>query len=84
MRRFSTTVTIQRTGELDGTSFTECTKPVSGEPLTANIVFKPLYWAKRDRRANFGSVVSKVCMLIPMVAVREAVPRSILRISAKH
>jgi hypothetical protein len=43
MRRFSTTVTIQRTGELDGTSFTGCTKPVSGEPLTANIVFKPLY-----------------------------------------
>jgi hypothetical protein len=83
MRRLSTTVTSQRIGMLS-ISFTERTMPVTGEPLTVNVVFIQRNCANRQRRANFGSVVSNVCMLIPMVTVRETVPRSILRISGKH
>jgi hypothetical protein len=63
MRCFATTVTIQHTGELNATSLTERTNPVTGEPSTMNVVFSPRYWAMRARRANFRSVVSKVAML---------------------
>jgi hypothetical protein len=84
MLRFATIVTIQRGGELDATSLTDRTSPVTGEPATINVVFSPRYCAKRQRRANFKSVVSKVCMLLPMVAVRETVPRSIIWISGKY
>ena len=44
MRPIATTVTIQRTGELDMTSLTEWTTPVTGEPSIINVVFTPRYW----------------------------------------
>jgi hypothetical protein len=43
IRRFATTVTIQRTGELDASSFTELTTPVIGEPSTISVVFSTRY-----------------------------------------
>jgi hypothetical protein len=46
-----------------------------GDPSTTSVVFIQRNWEKRQRRANFGSVVSNVCMLSPIVAVRETDPR---------
>jgi len=43
MLRFATTVTTQLVGELDLTSFTECTMPTTSEPLTVNAVFTRRY-----------------------------------------
>jgi hypothetical protein len=65
-------VKIQRTGELS-ISLTDCTIPVTDEPLTINVVSIQRNCANRQRRANFGSVVSNdVCMLpLIMVVVRE-------------
>lgn len=28
-----------------------------------NLAFSPRYWAKRQRRASFGSTISNFCML---------------------
>jgi hypothetical protein len=45
MPRSAMTVTIQRTGKLEVTCITECTLPVTGEPLSFNVVFSFRYWA---------------------------------------
>jgi len=42
---FATTVTIQRLSVLDLSSFTEQTNPVTGDPMSINVAFWPLYWA---------------------------------------
>ncbi len=57
-----TTETIQRVGLLDLTSITERTIPVTRNPFNITIAFWPPYWARRQRRASTGSVISKVCM----------------------
>jgi hypothetical protein len=75
MLRFSTTVTTQRVGELDLSSLTEQTNPVTGKSFMVKVVFSFRYWAYRQRRANLGSVVSNICMTSPMVAVRDTAPR---------
>ena len=59
-----TTEAIQRVGVLDRSSSTERTIPVMGSPSMVNIVFSPRYWAKQQRRASFGSIVSNFFMLI--------------------
>jgi hypothetical protein len=59
---FGTTETIQRAGFLDLTSMTERTIPVTGNPFNITVAFWPRYWAKRQRRASFGSVISTGCM----------------------
>ena len=41
----ATTVTIQRLSVLDLSSFTEQTNPVTGDPMSINVAFWPLYWA---------------------------------------
>jgi hypothetical protein len=45
MPYFATTVTIQRLSLLDLSSFTEQTNPVTGDPMSINVAFWPLYWA---------------------------------------
>jgi hypothetical protein len=45
MLRFATTVTTQRVGELDLSSLTEQTNPVTGKPFMVKIVFSFRYWA---------------------------------------
>jgi hypothetical protein len=62
MPSFGTTETIQRAGLLDLTSITERTNPVTGSPFNITVAFWPRYWAKRQRRASFGSVISMGCM----------------------
>ncbi len=57
-----TTETIQRAGLLEATSMTERTIPVTGNPFNITVVLWPRYWAKRQRRASFGSVISTGCM----------------------
>jgi hypothetical protein len=59
---FGTTETIQRAGLLDLTSMTERTIPVTGNPFNMTVAFWPRYWAKRQRRASIGSVISTACM----------------------
>ena len=59
---FGTTETIQRAGLLALTSMTERTIPVTGNPFNITVAFWPRYWAKRQRRASFGSVISIGCM----------------------
>jgi hypothetical protein len=59
---FVTTVMTQRSGRLDATSLTERTSPVTNEPSIDNVALSFLYWANRQRRARFGSVVSNVFM----------------------
>jgi hypothetical protein len=49
---FVTTVMIQRTGRLEGTSLTERTSPVTNEPSIVNVALSFRYWAKRQRRAR--------------------------------
>jgi hypothetical protein len=57
-----TTVTVQRMGLLDLTSITERTIPDTGIPFNTTVAFWPRYWAKRQRRASIGSVISIACM----------------------
>jgi hypothetical protein len=57
-----TTVTVQRMGLLDLISITERTIPVTGIPFNITVAFWPRYWAKRQRRASIGSVISIGCM----------------------
>jgi hypothetical protein len=57
-----TTVTVQRMGLLDLTSITERTIPVTGNPFNITVAFWPRNWAKRQRRASIGSVISIACM----------------------
>jgi len=45
MLRFSATVTSQRVGELDLSSLTEQTNPMTGEPFMVKVVFSFRYWA---------------------------------------
>ena len=54
---------IQRLGVLDLSSSTEWTNPVTANPSMFNLAFSPRYWAKRQRRASFGSTISNFCML---------------------
>jgi hypothetical protein len=37
--------------------------PVTGDPSMVSLIFSPRYWAKRQRRASFGSIVSNFCIL---------------------
>ena len=60
-----TTVTVQRMGSLDLCSLTARTIPVTGNPFNITVAFWPRYWAKRQRRASFGSVISIGCMNDP-------------------
>jgi hypothetical protein len=53
-----TTVTVQRMGLLDLTSITERTIPVTGIPFNITVACWPRYWAKRQRWASIGSVIS--------------------------
>jgi hypothetical protein len=62
MHGVGTTETIQRAGLLDLTSMTERTIPVTGNPFNMTVAFWPRYWAKRQRRASIGSVISTGCM----------------------
>jgi hypothetical protein len=57
-----TTVTVQCMGLLDLTSITERTISVTGDPFNITVAFWPRYWAKRQRRASIGSVISMACM----------------------
>ena len=43
MPSFATTATTQRVGVLDLTSLTECTMPITSEPLTVNTAFTLRY-----------------------------------------
>src|ERR1700737_4775562 len=72
---FGTTETIQRIGLLDGTSITERTIPVTGNPFNITVAFSPRNWARRERRASTRSVISIVCMHHQWSAVRETSPR---------
>jgi hypothetical protein len=45
MLRCSTNATTQRVGELDLSSLTERTNPVTGEPFMVKVVFSFRYWA---------------------------------------
>jgi hypothetical protein len=58
----SATVTVHRVGLLDLTSMIERTIPVTGNPSNITTALSPRYWAKRQRRASRGSVISIVCM----------------------
>src|SRR3954454_23560016 len=40
----------------------ERTIPVTGNPFNTTTAVSPRYWAKRQRRASRGSVISIVCM----------------------
>jgi hypothetical protein len=71
----ATTVMIQRLSVPDLSSLTDRTNPVTVAPIKFSVAFWPRYWAKRARLASIGSVVSMVCMLVPVVAVRETIPR---------
>jgi hypothetical protein len=53
---------VQRRGLLDLCSLTERTIPVTGNPFSITVAFSPRYWAKRQRRASVGLVISIVCM----------------------
>jgi hypothetical protein len=81
---FASTVTIQRLSEPSPCSFTERTIPVTVDPISVNVASRPRYWAKRARLASVGSVVSMVCIIVPVVAVRETIPRPVQKLSAKH
>src|ERR1700753_2595560 len=67
--------TIQRGDVLVESSFTERTRPLTVAPLKFNDTFSPRNWAKRTRRASFGSVISIDCIALPVVEVRETSPR---------
>lgn len=67
----SATLTVHRVGLLDLTSMIERTIPVTGNPSNITTALSPRYWAKRQRRASRGSVISIVCIATPMVAVRD-------------
>jgi hypothetical protein len=56
-----TTVTVHRVGVLDLSSLTARIIPVTGTPFKINLAFWPRYWAKRQRRASNGFVISMVC-----------------------
>jgi hypothetical protein len=58
----SATLTVHRVGLLDLTSMIERTIPVTGNPSNITTALSPRYWAKRQRRASRGSVISIVCM----------------------
>src|SRR3954468_9201801 len=58
----SATVTVHRVGLLDLISKIERTIPVTGNPSNITTALSPRYWAKRQRRASRGSVISIVCM----------------------
>ncbi len=70
-----TTETIQRIGLLDGTSITERTIPVTGNPFNITVAFSPRYLARRQRRASIWSVISIVRMHHQWSAVRDTIRR---------
>jgi hypothetical protein len=57
-----TTVTVHRIGVLELSSLTAWIIPVTGSPFKINIALWPRYWAKRQRLASEGSVISMVCI----------------------
>jgi hypothetical protein len=84
MPGLATTVTIHRVGLLDLSSITDRTKPVMVAPIKLKLVFSFRNWAYRQRLASFGSVITIVCMLLPMVAVHETSSATIRKISANR
>jgi hypothetical protein len=70
-----TTVTVHRVGVLELCCFTARIIPVTGSPFKINVALKPRYWAKRQRRASEGFVISMVFIWRSnAVAVRGAAP----------
>jgi hypothetical protein len=68
-------VTIQRGDVLVESTFTERTRPLTVAPLKFHVTLSPRNWAKRTRRASFGSTISIDCIALPVVEVRETSPR---------
>ena len=62
MSCLGTTMIVHRVVELDLSSLTDRTIPVIGNPFNITVAFSPRYWAKRQRRASSGSVISIVCI----------------------
>lgn len=58
----SATVTDHRVGLLDLSSMIERIIPATGNPFNITTAVSPRYWAKRQRRASRGSVISIVCI----------------------
>ena len=55
-------VTVHRIGVLEASSLTARIIPVTGSPFKINLALRPRYWAKRQRRASDGFVISMVCI----------------------
>jgi hypothetical protein len=81
MGYFAITVTIQRLGEPDPSSFTDRTTPVMLDPISINVVPGIEHTGRVSLRLN-GSFRLSACF--PKVAVRETVPRPVRKVSAKH
>src|SRR5258708_2430672 len=58
-----TIVTIHRRGLRDRSSWTDRTMPKNFNPFKLSSAVRPLYWARRHRRASTELLVSTVCTM---------------------